>query len=118
MAIPIQHTVRKITATTSGAVIDTALGSELFPAVNGQFPESLAISITNTDATDKLYVQVVKPGDASTLSITVFDECIPALESRQFQFERPYPNAPEQSLRIFILGAASPGTTYTAHCFI
>jgi hypothetical protein len=117
MAVPIQHTVKKITASVSGAIIDTALGSELFPAVNGVYPESIAISITNTDATDAMYVQLTD-GAASTLSTTVFTEKIPATESRQFQIERPHPIEAQETIRIFILGAASPGTTYTATCFI
>jgi hypothetical protein len=112
MAVPIQHTVKKITASTSGAIIDTALGSELFPAVNGVYPESIAISITNTDATDAMYVQLTD-GAASSISTTVFTEKIPPTESRQF-----HPIEAQETIRIFILGAATPGTTYTAHCFI
>jgi len=113
----IQHTVERITKSVAGAIVDTA--AELFPQVEGKFPESLAISITNTDATDKLYVQLVPFGTANSLSTTVFTECIPALESRQFQIKRGGQIVDKsQQIQIYILGAASPGTTYTAHCFI
>ena len=115
----IEHTVEYITKSVAGAVVDTALGSELFPMVDGKFPNSIAISIANTDASDKLYVQLVPLGTPSTLSATVFTECIPALESRQFQVKRGTGVVdPTKQIQIYILGAASPGTTYTAHCFI
>jgi hypothetical protein len=113
----IQHTVEWITKSVKGAILDTA--AELFPMVEGKFPDSLAISITNTDANDAMYVRVLPMEETNDLSTTVFTEKIPATESRQFQIKRGngVVNQKKQ-LRIYILGASTPGTTYTADCWI
>ena len=115
MPVQIQHTVSKIVKKVAGTVTDTV--TEIFPEVNGKFPQSVAISITNTDAADVLYMQAVTNGTANSLTTTVFDEKIPVLESRQFQFERPHPIDPTQTMRIYLLGAAA-GTTYTATLYL
>lgn len=115
MPVPIQHTIKKVVERTNGNVGTTPV-VELFPANNGVVKDCVSVSICNTHASQDIYVQLEDATTANTLSTSIYDEKIPAGESRQFQVLLPNPDG-EGNTRIYILGSGAT-TTYTAKKYI
>lgn len=111
----IEHYVERVVRKVSGSC--TTAAEEIFaPDANGVYPLGDVVSITNTHASQIIYVQMVQNGTANTLSTSVYDEKIPAGESRQFQMRRPHRSDQSKTTRFYIYGSAS-GTTYTGTIF-